>query len=128
MSQDNSINSVEIRKLYHESGALWREIPYENGKKCGVEKYYHESGALWREIPYENGEKHGIAKTYYESGPLHWVTPYVNGKIHGIKKVYVKDTQEIYRLSLYDKERYVLALYKDLSKTAIKFKRYGNES
>ena len=94
-----------------------------NGKIHGMEKEYYESGALWFENTYENGERHGIVKAYYESGALCQETPYVNGKILGIKKVYVEDTQEIYSTALYNRERIVLTLYKDLSITAIKFKR-----
>ena len=57
---------VKIRRSYYESGALWLETPYVNGKEHGTEKWYYESGALDSETPYENGKKHGIEKSYYE--------------------------------------------------------------
>jgi len=125
MTQNNTIDKdkVKIEKSYYDSGAIYSEAPYKNGKIHGIVKGYRESGALWRETPYVNGERHGIEKRYYESGTLHWVTPYVDGKIQGIKKVYVEDTQEIYRTVLYNRERTVLTLYKVLSITAIKFNR-----
>ena len=40
MIQNNNISKVEVRKGYYESGALWYETPYVNGKIHGVEKHY----------------------------------------------------------------------------------------
>ena len=64
MSQDNSIDTVEVKKEYYDSGALYSETPYVNGEKQGIEKHYYESGALELEIPYVNGKRHGIEKRY----------------------------------------------------------------
>lgn len=36
--------TVEIKKLYYENGKIKAEIPYENGKKNGVERWYSEYG------------------------------------------------------------------------------------
>ena len=40
MIQNNSNDKVEVRKVYYRSGALWRETPYVNGVKRGIEKWY----------------------------------------------------------------------------------------
>ena len=88
MTQNNAIDNVEVKKSYYESGALWYETPYVNGKMHGIVKHYYESGALWYE------------------------TPYVNGMRHGIERGYDKDKTSIHCLSLYDKDREVLSLYK----------------
>ena len=67
MTQDNTIDNVEIRKGNYESGALRWETPIVNGKWHGIEKGYYESGALWCETPYVDRIMHGIEKKYYES-------------------------------------------------------------
>jgi antitoxin component YwqK of YwqJK toxin-antitoxin module len=72
--------------------------------------YYYESGALWGETPYVNGKIHGIAKEYYESGDLEWEIPYVNEKEHGVEKHYDSDKLNIDCLTLYDKGCEVLIL------------------
>ena len=64
MSQDNSIDSVEVKRSYYESGALRCEAPQVNGNMHGMIKEYYPSGALWVETPFVNGYKHGISKEY----------------------------------------------------------------
>ena len=107
MTQINTIDNVEVRKEYYESGALLWEIPYKNGKEHGMAKVYYESGALRYETPRVNGEKHGIAKHYYESGALSLEVPYVNGVMHGIAKSYGKDNINIDCVTLYNKDQEV---------------------
>ena len=46
MTQDNSIDTVEVNKNYHESGVLWLETPYVNRVKHGIEKEYSDTGVL----------------------------------------------------------------------------------
>ena len=103
MTQNISIDSVEVKKHYYKSGALMWEAPYVNGKEHGIVKWYHESGALWSEAPYVNGERHGIERTYYKSGALWWEIPYVDGNKHGIVKNYEADKSNIVSLTLYNK-------------------------
>ena len=106
MSQDK----VEVIKGYYESGALWWETPYVNGKEHGIEKFYYESGALKYETPYVNGNIHGIEKSYYESGAIRRVIPHVNGEKHGIGKYYEIVTLNISSLTLYDEDREVASV------------------
>ena len=113
MTQDNSIDNVEVKKGYYKSGALWWEVPYVNGEKHGIRKWYYESGALKVETPYVNGEKHGIVKWYYESGALEGETPYVNGKVHGIVKSYDKEKSNIYQLTLCNKDLIFVSLRRE---------------
>ena len=112
MTQDNSIDNVEveIRRSYYESGALYSEAPYENGKKHGIAKHYYESGALYWETTFVNGEMHGIEKWYYASGTLWGEIPYVNGGRHGIAKRYDKDKTNIKYLVLYKEDREVASI------------------
>ena len=80
MAQDNPIDKVEIRKGYHESGALGYEIPYKKGRKHGIEKWYYESGALQFETPYKNDNEHGVEKNYDEySTDIKCLALYNNG-------------------------------------------------
>ena len=103
MTQNISIDSVEVKKHYYKSGALMWEAPYVNGKEHGIEKWYYESGALMAEAPYVDGKRHGIEKWYYTSGALQIETPYVRGKMHGIGKCYEADKSNIDCLTLYEK-------------------------
>jgi antitoxin component YwqK of YwqJK toxin-antitoxin module len=92
-----------IHKVYWESGALMREIPFVNGKIHGTtEKRYYPSGeedTIYEESQQRKDTKHlykdetscecdSIHKDYYESGALAWEVPFVNGKWHGIYKEY----------------------------------------
>ena len=75
-----------------------------------VRKEYYASGALWVETPYKNGNMHGIRKWYYESGALMWETLFVNGMMHGIKRGYVKERTSITFLVLYNKGKEVASI------------------
>jgi len=86
MTQNNTINTVEVRKEYYATGALLSEIPYVNG------------------------ERHGITKEYYSSGTLYAEVPYVKGKAHGIKKGYDKEKTNIFCLVLYNKNQEVYSI------------------
>ena len=85
MTQNNSEDTVEVKREYYESGILWFETPYVNGKEHGTEKIYYKSGALQCE------------------------TPYVEGKIHGIGKIYNRENSNIDCLTLYNKDRILLS-------------------
>ena len=115
MTQTNSKASdrFEIRKSYFETGDLWVETPYLNGKEHGTEKIYYKSGALLCETPYVKGKIHGITRSYYESGALERESPYVNGKRHGIVKNYNREKSNIDRLTLYNKDLIFLSLRRE---------------
>ena len=110
MILDNSKDEVEIRKCYYDSGALWWESQYVEGRRHGTERGYYESGALSWETPYVNGEIHGLVKGYYESGALWFEIPYVNGEKHGIEKNYDKDRVDMEYVVLYKEDRKVATI------------------
>ena len=96
MPQNNTIDTVEVRKTYYDSGAL---------------RY---------EIPYVNGDIHGVGKRYYESGAICFETPFVNGQRHGIAKCYDEDKLNIDCIKLYKRDREVLVLRLESYGTASK--------
>ena len=110
MTQNNSIDNVEVKRSYYESGALRCEAPQVNGNMHGIIKEYYPSGALWVETPFVDGYMHGIARHYFESGALGREVPYVNGKKHGIEKKYNSEKSNIISLTLYDRSLYALDL------------------
>lgn len=77
-----------ILKKYYESGALFRETLYKDGKENGIAKSYYKSSALRVETPYKDGKVNGTIKWYYEDGPLQREIPHKDGKINGIQKFY----------------------------------------
>ena len=52
MSQNNSTDTVEVKREYYGSGALRDETPYKNRERNGIAKYYYESGTPRWVIPY----------------------------------------------------------------------------
>ncbi|MFH1593195.1 MAG: type II secretion system protein GspG [Candidatus Omnitrophota bacterium] len=86
-----SIAEVEVKKEYYDSGQLYSELPYENGKLNGLGKTYYENGQLFSEVTYVNGEYDGTMRAYYESGELESEMPYRNGVLSGIVKEYYKN-------------------------------------
>ena len=57
-------------KKYFDSGELYSEVPYVNGKSEGIEKIYYKSGKLEEERTHKNGVWDGPMTSYYEDGRL----------------------------------------------------------
>lgn len=58
-----------IMKAYSEEGHLVQEIPYKDGEIHGVAKeYYPDTGLLYTESPYENGRPVGVQVYYDQEG------------------------------------------------------------
>ena len=58
MSQDNSTDTVEVKRNYHPSGALWIETPFVNGYRHGLERGYDkEKMNIWRLKLYDNDQE-----------------------------------------------------------------------
>ena len=66
----------------------YRETPYKNGKKEGIEKSYYEKGRLAAKIPYKNDEINGIIKLYYENGKIAIKASYQNSMLDGLEEYY----------------------------------------
>ena len=64
------------------------EIPYENGKKEGVQKEYLMKGTLAHETPYKAGKKEGIQKNYREDGSVSYEASYKSGNLDGNESHY----------------------------------------
>jgi len=45
MSQDNTKDTVELKKEYYESGALSSETPFVKGKAHGIKKRYDKDNS-----------------------------------------------------------------------------------
>lgn len=77
-----------ISVSYYESGEVWGEYPYKNGKFNGLVKYYYASGNIEAEYPYKNDRENGIGKQFYESGNIKIEYTYKNNRKNGITKWY----------------------------------------
>ncbi|MFA6150687.1 MAG: TonB family protein [Chitinophagaceae bacterium] len=79
------IDSPEIKNGYHkyyaETGLLFKEGNYKNGKEDGLWKCYRASGALWFEEEMKNGVNNGYLKAYYPNGALKVKERYENGNL-----------------------------------------------
>ncbi len=106
----------ERLKMFHPSGALFRERFLVNGVQEGIEHDYYPDGKIKAERTYKNGKKEGSAKGYftngkiqgnwvfkngepvaatifYMTGEMHLVHEFKDGKIHGATREYGKDGQ-----------------------------------
>ncbi len=103
----------ETLRIFHSSGALFRERLLIDGAQEGVERDYYPNGKLKAERNYKKGKKEGVAKGYYKNGrvqgdwlfkngvpvsatiffmtgEMHLVHEFKDGKIHGVTKEYDK--------------------------------------
>jgi len=74
--------TIEIKKVYYETGELWMETPYKNGKRNGIEKRYYISGKLLSETTWKDDQLHGIDVDYADGiidSELFWK----NDMLHG---------------------------------------------
>jgi antitoxin component YwqK of YwqJK toxin-antitoxin module len=89
-------DSVKVHKEY-QLGKLFRETPYVNDKKNGIEKQYFDKGGIEEETPYANGKKSGIGKRYIENGSIQAEEVYTNDKIIEEKVYYPSGKLEYLR-------------------------------
>lgn len=68
---------------FHDSGALWFEGHYENGKKTGQWNSYFENGQLISFHHYENGLLDGPMEYYYKTGQIMMKGSNKDDKKHG---------------------------------------------
>lgn len=76
-----------LQKIEMEDGSR-TEIPYENGKRSGVERSWYPGGELAVEAPWVDGEQEGSVTYYFESGAVHSSIPYYKGKREGVHKTF----------------------------------------
>ena len=81
---------VLYKELHPFGSFLWKEIPYINNKRQGIQKIYYESGALRGEVILVNDYRQSISKTYYESGALLSYRIFIDDREHGKGKQYTE--------------------------------------
>lgn len=75
-----------VKRTYYPSGKLQWESTYKCGRLNGISKLFRETGELWKEENYLNGKKHGPEKEYFDGTSTlykagQWEeTKYENGK------------------------------------------------
>lgn len=69
-------------------GGMRSEVPYEKGKRHGVEKNFYSDGQVAVEAPWNNGVQEGVASFYYENGAIQASVPFYAGKIEGVQKTW----------------------------------------
>ena len=80
-----------VKRDYHSNGNLWRERPFKNGDKEGIEKWYYENGNLEKEMPFKNDKVEGIAKRYDKMGNLQIEASFLNDRRQGDIRFYITD-------------------------------------
>ena len=58
---------TEVKKKYHDSGKLWSEFPYKNGKLEGLKTVWNVFGTKLSETHYKNGIQDGLETTWHGS-------------------------------------------------------------
>ncbi|HRW58711.1 MAG TPA: toxin-antitoxin system YwqK family antitoxin [Chlamydiales bacterium] len=57
---------IDGTKLVYKNNKLFKEIPYNMGKRHGIEKHYDRNGEIAAEIKWINDGRHGSCKFYYD--------------------------------------------------------------
>jgi len=81
-------NPIGTVREYYNSGNLYFERTYANGKLNGVAKDYYLNGKLKQETPYTDGKVNGMTKAYYKGGSKQNEIPYTMDKLNGVQKWY----------------------------------------
>ena len=80
-----------IQKQNHKNGKLASEALYKDGKIEGVKKDYRDDGSVSYEASFKNGKLDGHAIHYYADGKLETDIVYKDGERDGLSRVYYKD-------------------------------------
>ncbi len=78
----------QIKRIFSSDGRLWKEIPYKDGLKDGIEFWYYSNGNVQWEVEWENGTAQGMEKEYYQSGSLMKQVPWKSGVKNGWEERY----------------------------------------
>ena len=85
-------------------------ILYKKGVLEGKSLYYHPSGAVWKEVHFENDLAHGQQKIFLEEGTLLQVVEYMSGMRHGTALRYWNPLQIAYQ-EKYEQDKLLEAYY-----------------
>ena len=83
-----SLDVLNSRDTYYESGKLKKVNNFENDLLNGEFKEFYESGKLKYHYYYKDGKHHGEGKNYYENGNLEAKGNLIEGKQDGLWKYY----------------------------------------
>jgi antitoxin component YwqK of YwqJK toxin-antitoxin module len=87
--QDTSGKPITgLLKGYYQSGKIFEEYHFKNGKVHGLYKRYYESGKIMRETTYKNGKPERLAKMYYDNGKIWEEWNFEAGYREGLGKVH----------------------------------------
>ncbi|WP_343858994.1 hypothetical protein [Fulvivirga kasyanovii] len=90
-----------VWQVLDDSGILYSETTYKNGKADGAQKFYYPSEALNIEGYNSDDKKNGLWYWYYENGQVETSLTYVNDKKDGVQEFYneqgTKVKEEIYK-------------------------------
>ena len=86
LNQASVKREAKWKRVYHDNGQLWYEVPYITGQAQGTARRYHPNGQLECETPYVNDKKHGMERWYNSEGELETEILYLEGqkKIHTV--------------------------------------------
>jgi len=90
-TKNNNIHG--IFRSWYESGQLWHEGHWKDGKKDGIFRRWYENGQLSWEDHWKDGKRDGNRRRWYESGHLHWEQHWKDGKKDGIERCWYKSRQ-----------------------------------
>jgi len=80
-----------IYKEYFDTGEIWRETTYKDGKEDGSIRIYYRNGKLQAESTKRDGKTDGIVRMYYEDGTLQHDWHYKEDKPDGSWKWFRED-------------------------------------
>ncbi|WP_262733413.1 toxin-antitoxin system YwqK family antitoxin [Gaetbulibacter sp. NE] len=86
--ENYSLDVLNSRDTYYESGKLKKVNNFENDLLNGEFKEFYESGKLKYHLYYKDNKHHGEGKTYYENGNLESKGNLIEGKQDGLWKYY----------------------------------------
>ncbi len=78
-------------QIVNQEGGSRTEIPYENGKRSGVEKTFYADGGIAVEAPWVDGEQDGSVTFYYENGSVQSTLPFYRGRREGVHQTFFDD-------------------------------------
>ena len=98
LTDDNNseLDSHFIKVKYHKDEiTVYKETPYLNGLKDGVEKEYNENGVLAQERSFSKGILNGNSVSYFQNGDISNIVPYINGLKEGTAEIYTTSEMEV---------------------------------
>ena len=74
-----------------QDGGSRTEIPYQGGRREGIERTWYANGQVAVEAPWVDGLQDGPVNFYYENGSIQSTIPFYKGKREGVMKTFFED-------------------------------------